>query len=430
MHIPNKKILSFLLACSLFSAVPLGNYSRAAETTETAKDQSLDTTSAYQNLINTMKSATNSSLILLMRSAPNQEGSFIETSQGAMFQLTSGDYLKNGWAKIKNQIYYFDKNGYRKTGWLAWQKKWYYLKKDGTLASNLWVTNGSQRWYVQEDGTRATGFVKYKKYTYYFNSFGSMVKGLRVINGKIYFFRENGTMATGWKCLSKKVYYFTQDGSAATGWTEINGSWYYFSVNGVRVANRSIDGNYLGPNGKRVTEKQIESRHKIFCGDSRTMQLKKAVGSSETSYVYKYGRGYNWFVNEGILELKKLLLVYPQSDVILNFGVNDLGNISKYIQIYQELINTYPKAHFYVMAVNPVDDVKYPSLVQRNKTTKLVTIFNSLLKSAFPDCYIDTYSYLESSGYETLDGCHYTTATYLKIYHYTLSEIQKKSGNS
>ena len=113
MHIPNKKILSFLLACSLFSAVPLGNYSRAAETTETAKDQSLDTTSAYQNLINTMKSATNSSLILLMRSAPNQEGSFIETSQGAMFQLTSGDYLKNGWAKIKNQIYYFDKNGYR-----------------------------------------------------------------------------------------------------------------------------------------------------------------------------------------------------------------------------------------------------------------------------------------------------------------------------
>ena len=121
MHIPNKKILSFLLACSLFSAVSLGNYSRAAETTETAKDQSLDTTSAYQNLINTMKSATNSSLILLMRSAPNQEGSFIETSQGAMFQLTSGDYLKNGWAKIKNQIYYFDKNGYRKTGWLAWQ---------------------------------------------------------------------------------------------------------------------------------------------------------------------------------------------------------------------------------------------------------------------------------------------------------------------
>lgn len=251
-----------------------------------------------------------------------------------------------------------------------------------------------------------------------------------MINGKIYFFRENGTMTTGWKCLSKKVYYFTQDGSAATGWTEINGSWYYFFVNGVRVANRSIDGNYLGPNGKRLAEKQIESRHKIFCGDSRTMQLKKAVGSSETSYVYKYGRGYNWFVNEGILELKKLLLVYPQSDVILNFGVNDLGNISKYIQIYQELINTYPKAHFYVMAVNPVDDVKYPSLVQRNKTTKLVTIFNSLLKSAFPDCYIDTYSYLESSGYETLDGCHYTTATYLKIYHYTLSEIQKKSGNS
>ena len=122
-------------------------FPRAAETTETAKDQSLDTTSAYQNLINTMKSATNSSLILLMRSAPNQEGSFIETSQGAMFQLTSGDYLKNGWAKIRIKFIILIRMvvGNRLA---SWQKKWYYLKKDGTLASNSGLQMAPQRWYV------------------------------------------------------------------------------------------------------------------------------------------------------------------------------------------------------------------------------------------------------------------------------------------
>ena len=297
-------------------------------------------------------------------------------------------------------------------GWHLINNKWYYFGGSGAMYSNRWIGN----YYVGGNGEMLTNT--------WVGSYWVGADGKWIPN-------YDPDVNANWVKSGNTWYYQRPDGSKLTNsWKRINGSWYYFFVNGVRVANRSIDGNYLGPNGKRVAEKQIESRHKIFCGDSRTMQLKKAVGSSETSYVYKYGRGYNWFVNEGILELKKLLLVYPQSDVILNFGVNDLGNISKYIQIYQELINTYPKAHFYVMAVNPVDDVKYPSLVQRNKTTKLVTIFNSLLKSAFPDCYIDTYSYLESSGYETLDGCHYTTATCLKIYHYTLSEIQKKSGNS
>ena len=48
MHIPNKKILSFT-CMFLFSAVPFWKLFPLAETTETAKDQSLDTTSAYQN---------------------------------------------------------------------------------------------------------------------------------------------------------------------------------------------------------------------------------------------------------------------------------------------------------------------------------------------------------------------------------------------
>ena len=72
-----------------------------------------------------------------------------------------------------------------------------------------------------------------------------------------------------------------------------------------------------------------ETRYRIFCGDSRTKQLSNAVASSENGYVAKYGQGYNWFSNEGLTELKKLLRMHPQADVVLNFGVNDLYNISQ-----------------------------------------------------------------------------------------------------
>ena len=236
-------------------------------------------------------------------------------------------------------------------------------------------------------------------------------------------------MATGWRYFTQKTYYFNQDGSAAAGWKKINGTWYYFSSKGIMATNCWVDGNYLGQDGKRTNSgSEEESRYKIFCGDSRTQQLKNAVASSENGYVAKYGQGYTWFVNEGLPELKKLLAVHPQADVILNFGVNDLWNISRYIQLYQELMSTYPEARFYVMSVNPVEDDKYPVLVQHKKTTKLVKIFNSRMKAAFPYRYIDTYSYLETSGYETLDGCHYTDMTYLKIYHYALGEIRKRTS--
>ena len=131
-------------------------------------------------------------------------------------------------------------------------------------------------------------------------------------------------MATGWRYFPQKTYYFTSDGSAATGWKKIGGSWYYFSSRGVMATNRWVDGNYLGEDGKKTTSLSPEgtaeeTSYRIFCGDSRTKQLRNAVASSENGYVAKYGQGYNWFSNEGLTELKELLRMHPQADVVLNF---------------------------------------------------------------------------------------------------------------
>lgn len=72
-----------------------------------------------------------------------------------------------------------------------------------------------------------------------------------------------------------------------------------------------------------------------------------AVASSENGYVAKYGQGYNWFSNEGLNRVERTSSICnPQADVVLNFGVNDLYNISRYIQLYQQLMTTYSAGTF------------------------------------------------------------------------------------
>ena len=93
-------------------------------------------------------------------------------------------------------------------------------------------------------------------------------------------------------------------------------------------------------------------------------------------------------------------------------------------------MTTYPQARFYIMSVNPVEDDKYPVLVQHKKEHKTGKIFNSRMKAAFPYRYIDAYNYLTTSGFETLDGCHYTDVTYLKIYQYVLKGASEKNGSN
>ena len=89
----------------------------------------------------------------------------------------------------------------------------------------------------------------------------------------------------------------------------------------------------------------------------------------------------------------------PAATVILNHGINDLGNIDQYIASYQWLIRVYPNTKFVIMSVNPVNRKLYKGYAKPAN----ITVFNQKMQAAFPN---------------TADGLHYDSLTYMNLYNY------------
>jgi len=104
----------------------------------------------------------------------------------------------------------------------------------------------------------------------------------------------------------------------------------------------------------------------------------------------------------------------PAATVILNHGINDLGNIDQYIASYQWLIGVYPNTKFVIMSVNPVNRKLYKGYAKPAN----ITVFNQKMQAAFPNNFVNTYQYLQSMGFNTADGLHYDSLTYMNLYNY------------
>ena len=156
----------------------------------------------------------------------------------------------------------------------------------------------------------------------------------------------------------------------------------------------------------------------LFVGDSRTVQLKTAVGSTDKAYVAKVGEGYSWFKNTALPQIPNY--AGNGTTMIINFGVNDLANASKYIKLVNSNIDAWTEAGIkvYYAAVTPVKNCKTVSNDQIER-------FNAKLKSQLDPrvTWIDGYSYLKQNGFSTGDGLHYNNSTYKSLYSYYMSVI-------
>lgn len=143
----------------------------------------------------------------------------------------------------------------------------------------------------------------------------------------------------------------------------------------------------------------------LFVGDSRTVGLDDCV--SGISSKAKVGAKVDY-----LKSILKDVTKTRKKNVIFNFGVNDLGNINKYIKVYKSLPKDFIKNNnVIIMSVNPTDGSKY------NSWNKDINSFNSKMKKNLPSGvkYMDTNSQLKKTGFSTRDGVHYTTDTYKKI---------------
>ena len=173
------------------------------------------------------------------------------------------------------------------------------------------------------------------------------------------------------------------------------------------------DGGYIDVNAPKTAY--------VFLGDSRCVGMDKFAHITNLPNVFviaRVGKGYDWLEKTALAELQalKMTTTYDKYVVICNLGVNDLGNINKYVSILPAFYAE--DTVLYWVSVNPtIDSLSH---------VKCQTIegFNATMQQFIPVTnWIDTYTYLVTDGFKAKDGVHYDADTYNKLFYYMMSQV-------
>lgn len=352
--------------------------------------------------------AATTTLTNVLKAPAAKAGNWVISAKGYRYKYKSdGQYAKSSWLKIGENIYYFKSNGYLQTGWKTYNGRKYYFDGQGALVTG-WKEISGKRYYFWKDKKERSG---------------SAAVGKVVIASHYYYFDANGAMQTGWIRIGNDDYYFKpSNGSMAVNTTVGK---YKVDKDGKRITSSSTEPPST-PNNVAIDNQEKTGKVDCWVGDSRTVGMAIAKGNSVAgdtiltgNWIAKVGMGYSWYKSTAEAKVKALLKKKPTMTIVFNFGINDLSNVDNYIAAYQELMKEYPKAHIYIMSVNPTDQTKYHSYA----TNTAIKKFNKKMKAAFPNHYINTFSYLTKKGFESNDGLHYLTATYKDLYNYVLTKV-------
>lgn len=178
----------------------------------------------------------------------------------------------------------------------------------------------------------------------------------------------------------------------------------------------------LGEEACRRLEEQ-KGPEIIFVGDSRFVQMQNAVGDTSYVWIAKSSQGYKWFFQEAVPQIDAA--VGRGTRVLLNLGVNDVSNASSYARLVNQKAKEWTAlgATVYYASVNPVEDGKYV-------TAQQVSRFNEKLKKGLDPCvhWIDSYTWLQKTGYSLTDGLHFTNKTYKKLYRFYLDTLMPQGA--
>ena len=193
----------------------------------------------------------------------------------------------------------------------------------------------------------------------------------------------------------------------------------------------------------------------IFIGDSRTRyqqyMLETMHIDPETkniAYVSKPGAGLDWLEKDGysqtIQKINEINSSSPEDTrpiaLVFNVGVNNVQHnptsiAARYIDFYKSIVPELKEkgCKLFLMSVNPVVSEQIRVYFHSTKEEWRVRTFNQNLSKALQGSYtyLDTYSWLISTGFGTDsgirtdsgmdDGAHYTSKTYKRILWKALS---------
>lgn len=173
-------------------------------------------------------------------------------------------------------------------------------------------------------------------------------------------------------------------------------------------------------------EKKASINRVVYIGDSRTEGLRDVNSDSKNTFICLSSMGYNWMLSTAFPQAES----YASSGTafVILMGVNDLYHQNSYISAINQKAAEWKKkgAVVYFASVGPVQNDPYTSNSE-------IESFNRALKNGLSSDvgYIDLYGELNKSGYQTVDGTHYTNAVSKNILSFIGQQVALGgSGNS
>lgn len=173
-------------------------------------------------------------------------------------------------------------------------------------------------------------------------------------------------------------------------------------------------------------EKKASINRVVYIGDSRTEGLRDVNSDSKNTFICLSSMGYDWMMSTAFPQAES----YASSGTafVILMGVNDLYHQNSYISAINQKATEWKKkgAVVYFASVGPVKNDPYTSNSE-------IESFNRALKNGLSSDvgYIDLYGELNKSGYQTVDGTHYTNAVSKNILSFIGKQVALGgSGNS
>lgn len=173
-------------------------------------------------------------------------------------------------------------------------------------------------------------------------------------------------------------------------------------------------------------EKKASINRVVYIGDSRTEGLRDVNSDSKNTFICLSSMGYDWMLSTAFPQAES----YASSGTafVILMGVNDLYHQNSYISAINQKAAEWKKkgAVVYFASVGPVQNDPYTSNSE-------IESFNRALKNGLSSDvgYIDLYGELNKSGYQTVDGTHYTNTVSKNILSFIGKQVALGgSGNS
>ena len=170
-------------------------------------------------------------------------------------------------------------------------------------------------------------------------------------------------------------------------------------------------------NGDQPADGPFVLKNMLFIGDERTQAMINVSTNGSDLWECTNGGGCNWFLNNAISDVNNY--VTNGTAVVIALGMNDINNAASYVAAINAQAQVWAAkgAKTYFVAVGPVDATSYIL------NTDIMN-FNTALYQQLNVPFIDLYNYLVQTGFATVDGQLYDSATSSIAYNYISECVQ------